>query len=332
MTAYVDLTDEDQAEALRPVALEAAARFGLDVSALEVLTHSYNTTFCVRTDEGRRVALRIGTNSTTAPAAVVAQQEWQVAIAEETEVLVPRPLRTTDGGWYAVVPSDALGREVLVTCASWLDGADVEQPDPSVARELGRTMALLHDHARTWRMPAGGQLRTLDTPLFGDEDRLAAVPGLAPDQVEVLQEARRRTEEAFDEAFAGTAPIPLHADLHGFNLKWHDERLAVFDFDDSGLAVPVLDLAISAFYLRKGDGTAEEAMLAGYADVAPLPQVGPDTFEAMVASRQLLLANDLLGSTTARWRGRASDYLRVSVERLAHWLRTGRFTHLLPAA
>ncbi len=334
MSDYVDLSDEEQAEALRPVAAEAAARFGLSVGRLDVLTHSYNTTYSLLTEEGERLALRLGTNSSSDAAAVVAQQEWQVAIAEDpgTDVLVPRPLRTTDGAWFAMVPSRALGREVLVTCATWLEGADVERPDPQVAGALGRATALLHRHARSWRVPTGGALRRLDSPLFGDPQRLLTAPGLTARQEAVLRRALDVTADAFEEVFATDRAIPLHADLHGYNLKWHEDRLAVFDFDDCGIAVPVLDLAISAFYLRKEDRSVEEALLEGYAALAPLPQVAPRTYEALVASRQLLLANDLLGSTTAQWRGRAQDYLGISVDRLEHWLDTGRFTHLLPAA
>ena len=332
MTAYVDLNDADQAEALRPVALEAADRFGLTVDRLDVLTHSYNTTYSVRTTDGERLALRVGTNSTSDPAAVLAQQEWQVALAEDTEVLVPRPLRTVDGDWFATARSDALDRDVIVTVATWLEGADVERPDPEVAHELGRTMALMHQHARTWRPPAGGALRLLDTPLFGDEERLATAPGLTKEQREVLARARATAEDAFRDAFAAAPAITLHADLHGYNLKWHGGRLAVFDFDDCGRGVPALDLAISAFYLRGGDEAAEAPMLEGYATVAPLPDLAPETYEAIVASRQLLLANDLLGSTTAQWRDRAHDYLQVSVERLSSWQETGRFSHVVPVS
>ena len=58
----------------------------------------------------------------------------------------------------------------------------------------------------------------------------------------------------------------------------------------------------------------------------------------LIVSAPLLLSSVALfsmpdlGSTTAQWRGRAQDYLGVSVDRLAHWLDTGRFTHLPPAA
>jgi Ser/Thr protein kinase RdoA (MazF antagonist) len=332
VTGYLDLDDEEQAEALRPVAVEAAAGFGLGVGRLDVHTHSYNTTYSLVTPGGERFALRIGTNSTSVPAEVVAQQEWQVAIATDTDIVVPRPLRTVDGGWVAAVPSEALGREVLVTCATWLEGQDVGAPDEQVAAELGRTMALLHRHARSWPMPDGARLPLLDSPLLGDEERLSRAPGLTSEQRRVLDGATRAAERAFADAFATEPAVVLHADLHGNNLKWHEGRLAVFDFDDCGLGVPALDLAISAFYLRSEDASTEEALLSGYASVSPLPHVRTEVFEGLLASRQLLLANDLLGSTTAQWRGQSSDYLRVSVDRLRAWLDTGRFSRVVPGS
>ena len=64
----------------------------------------------------------------------------------------------------------------------------------------------------------------------------------------------------------------------------------------------------------------------GYAEVRRLPEVSHEQFEALVAARQLLLANSLLTSSTAALRAQATDYLDVSVERLGRWLDTGRFS------
>lgn len=331
-TAYADLGDDEQAEALRPAAVAAAEEFGLDVVRLEVLLHSYNTTFDVGTADGGRYAMRVNTNSASTVPEVLAQQAWQLAIAAETPVRVPVPRVTRAGAPCARVRSEPLGREVLVTCASWLAGPDVEDPDVEQGLELGRAMARLHEHARGWPLPEGGRMPVLDEPLFGDEDLLVGAEGLDGEQHQVLARARERADEAFARVHAAGPVVPLHADLHGANLKWHEGRLAVFDFDDCGLGAPALDLAISLFYLRGGDGDAvERAVLEGYADVAPLPEVDPADLEALVASRQLLLGNDLLGSSTAALRGRARDYLVVTVDRLRHWLATGRFTRALPS-
>lgn len=322
--AYAELDEEAQVEALRPVALAAAEGFGLDVARMEVVLHAYNTTFAVDTGDGQRFALRVGTNSTSTPAHVVAQQAWQEAITEQTDVVVPRPLATPAGEWFVAVPSDDLGREVLVTGASWLEGDDAREGGAEWARPLGRAMATLHRQAATWSLPEGARLPVFDAPLFGDTDVLTPAVAALPAGAAVVATAMEQASAAFAELGAAEAAIPLHADLHGGNLKWHDGALAVFDFDDSGLGVPLLDLAISTFYLRRG-GAGEDDLLAGYAEVAPLPALLTTHLEPLVASRQLLLANSLLDSSTAALRAQAEDYLHVTVARLEHWLRTGRF-------
>lgn len=329
--AYRDLTDDQQVEVLRPVARAAAEEFGLDVAELELVAHAFNTTFAVVGTDGERHALRVNTNSVSTPANVVAQQSWQHAIATETDVLVPDPLRTVDGGWYAEVVSTALGRGFVVTGATWLDGPDVGELDAVTARELGRVMATLHEQAEGWTPPAGGTLSRFDTPLFGDVDVLDTAPSLTPEGRAVLDRAREATAGAFAAVHDDLALMPVHADLHGGNLKWDGERLAVFDFDDSGLGLPVVDLAVSTFYLRGGDPAHEQALRAGYAEVRPLPDVDPARFEGLVAARQLLLANSLQAITTAELRRDAEQYLAVTIDRLGHWLETGTFTRAVPA-
>lgn len=328
---YEELSEAEQVEALHPVALRGAEAFGLDVDRIELVLHAFNTTFAVDASDGRRFALRVGTNSLSTPAHAVAQQSWLRAIAEQTDVLVPEPLQTADGRWWVETDAPVLGRRVLVTIASWLDGDDADALEPEAARALGRAMATLHGQAAGWAIPPGGALSRFDTPLFGDEDALDRAPGLSVGDRAVLDEARARTAAVFERLHRGAELRPLHADLHGGNLKWHEGRLAVFDFDDAGLGLPALDLAISAFYLRADDRTLEDRMLEGYADVAPLPAIDEADFEALVAARQLLLANSLLVTTTADLRAQAADYTRVSIDRLRHWLETGVFTRALPA-
>ncbi|GAA1425084.1 phosphotransferase enzyme family protein [Agrococcus citreus] len=328
---YEHLGEAEQVEALRPLALAAARDFGLEVVGIDLALHAFNTTFAVDAGDGRRFALRVGTNSLSTPAHVVAQQSWMRAIAEQTDVVVPEPLRTPDARWFVEVDAPVLGRSVLVTAASWLAGDDADALVPEAARALGRTMATLHGHAAGWSLPPGAVLSRFDTPLFGDEDALDRAPGLSAADRAVLDEARARTGEVFERLHRGAELRPLHADLHGGNLKWHEGRLAVFDFDDAGLGLPALDLAISAFYLRADDRSLEESMREGYAELAPLPPIGAADFEALIAARQLLLANSLLVTTTADLRAQADDYIRVSVDRLRHWLETGVFTRALPS-
>lgn len=328
--AYDDLDTDAQVDVLRRVALVAADEFGLGVSRMEPVLHGYNTTFRVDTTDGRVLALRVNTNSKSTPVHVAAQQAWVHAIARDTDVEVPDAVVAPDGRSVVPVPSPHVGRELLCVVNTWLEGPDVGECDPVQARALGRAMATLHGHARGFVMPPGAALPVFDEPLFGDHNLLEDSALLDDAGRSVVRTAFATTRAAFADLATRAEAHPLHADLHGSNLKWHEGRLSVFDFDDAGTGAPVVDLAIATFYLRGADTAIEAALRDGYAEVAPLP-VGLEHLEALVAARQLLLANSLLTTSTAQWRSEAADYVATTVERLSHWMATGRFV-LDPAA
>ncbi|WP_165368482.1 phosphotransferase enzyme family protein [Serinicoccus sediminis] len=331
-TAYRDLDELSQVELLHDVAERAAPFFGLAPTAVDLVLHGFNTTFRVQTPEAT-VAVRVNTNSLSSAATVQAQQAWQHAIRRDTEVLVPDPLTVLGGGYLALVGSPELGREVMVTASSWLAGDDLGTVSTlEQCRALGLLMAELHEHAESWETEGHDRFPRLAGTLFGDPDLLTSAVASDPGLAALVAEAGRRCGAAFD-LLAGQPAIPLHADLHGGNLKWHDGRLAVFDFDDSGLGPPVLDLAICAFYLRGGDDEQgpEAAVREGYATRRPLPDLPAEAFEALVAARQLLLANSILASTTAGQQAEAAAYLQITGERLRQWFDTGRFTRVVPS-
>jgi len=91
------LDEPGQVDVLRAVALSGAESFGLVVRDLVLVLHASNRTFRVDTDDGRRFALRVTTNSHSTPDHIVAQQEWLHAVAAAGKVLVPDPLRTLHG-------------------------------------------------------------------------------------------------------------------------------------------------------------------------------------------------------------------------------------------
>ena len=323
-TPYEDLDEASQVEVLRRVARGAADAYGLAVHRLEPVLHGYNTTFRVDTVRGGPLALRVNTNSKSTAEHVAAQQAWVHAIARDTDVRVPDAVAAPDGRTVVVAPCPEMGRDLLCVVNTWLDGPDVEQCDPEQAHALGRAMDSLHAHARTVVLPEGAGLPAFDEPLFGDRNLLEGSLLLDDAGREVVDAAFARTRRAFAALAAEAEVVPLHADLHGANLKWHEGRLAVFDFDDAGVGAPVLDLAIATFYVRDSDPAVERGLWEGYAEVAPLP-IGEEHVEPLLAARQLLLANSLLTTTTAPWRGQAVEYLGTTVDRLQRWLTTGRF-------
>ncbi|MFT4296123.1 MAG: phosphotransferase [Micropruina sp.] len=330
--SFAEVTARTQVQRLRALAARALPVWGIGDARLRLLHHGYNSTFRVDTADGGRFALRVNTQPHKTDAQLAAEVAWLAALAADTGLRVPTPQRTLDGRWSARIPSADHDRELPVVLFSWLDGRNLgERPTQRQLRAVGEAMAVLHRHAEAWRLPAGAELPLFDDVLTDLPNRLGDHPALDAEAREVLSAAYRRAQRLQDEAFADTPVIPLHADLHGGNLKWHAGRLSVFDFDDAGLGVPALDLAIAVYYLRD-DAAAEQALTQGYAAVRPLPPVRPEVFEAMVAGRNLLLVNDLIEQPNADLRSLVPGYVRTSVARLRAWLETGRFRREVPGA
>lgn len=331
-SVYASLTARTQVRRLRGVARSALAAWGLADAELRLRHHGYNTTFSVRTPGGPRYALRINVNAHKEPAHLDAELAWLEALARDTGLRVPRPLPTRDGDAYALVHSPGHGRRLPAVLFTWLPGRHPSESSPTRAQmlALGRTTALLHTHAETWRMPPGVALPRIDTVLMNVPDRLTGGhSALPPGGREVIAEAMRVIQAGYDALLARSASLPLHADLHAGNLLWDAGRLGVLDFDDAGVGVRAQDLAISAYYLRD-DPRAEEWLLEGYASERALPEASTAEFEAVVASRNLVLANDLVAAENAELRALVERYLVTTVARMRHFLATGRYVAQAP--
>jgi Ser/Thr protein kinase RdoA (MazF antagonist) len=320
------LSDAAQVHRLRRVAMTALGQYPIEVARFTKLNHGFNTVFRVDTIDGRKFALRINVNSRRTDAFIAAEAAWLAALTAETDLLVPTPQPTMDGALMTKVFFDELDRELPAVLLSWLPGKDLgDDIAPAPLAAIGRAAATLHRHAAAFQLPPGAELPVFDNPLFGDVlNATAEHPLVGADNAAVIADALARCTEAYRATWRSDAARPLHADLHGWNLKWHRGNLAVFDFDDSGIGMPALDLAIATYYLRV-ENIDDAPFHAGYEKVMPLPDLEADAFEGLIASRNLLLLNDVLVNMTASIRNLAAVYVRNSARRLRHYLKTGRY-------
>lgn len=328
---FEDRSVRGQVARLRPVATEVLRRYPLQVTGLRLLNHGFNTTFRVDTADGGRFALRLNVNSRRTDANIAAEMAWLAALSTDTDLWVPTPVATRDGALLTHVEFPDLGRVLPAALFHWLPGRDLGAgATPAQMRATGRATAALHEHGARWRLPDGTDLPAIDTVLMDVPDHFADEHPLLTDAHRaVIGAAMQQVQGHFDALLAGAARQPLHADIHVWNLKWHRGRLAVFDFDDSGIGVPAQDLAITAYYIRD-DAAQEAALLEGYQEVRPLPPCTSAQYEAMVTSRVLVLLNDVLTTTNAEYLAILPRYIPNSITKLRHYLDTGVFRHDVP--
>jgi Ser/Thr protein kinase RdoA (MazF antagonist) len=327
-TGFAGLSKRSQVARLRPVALAALAQYPIDVRRVRLLLHGHNTTFRVDGADGATYALRVNVGSQSTDANLDGELAWLRALSEDTDLTVPVPQATRDGRLRTRIRCEALDRELNVVVMSWLPGRLLGEPTGASLRALGAATATLHDHAQSWPVPAGVEWPSAADVLVGDEPRIFGDhPLLTPELREVIDAAHADAQRHLDALWRAHPVHPIHADLHPGNVKWYRRRLAVFDFDDVLMGVAPLDFGITAYYLRGADDVPVDALFEGYTGVRSLPAFTDRQFESMLAGRNLLLLNDVLGALNADLTRILPTYAANSAVKLRAYLETGVYRH-----
>jgi len=327
---FSELSVRQQRAALLAIAEKALEGYGLSAERVRLINSGFNATFRVDTDTGERFALRININSHRTSANVRAEVSWTEALSREEHITVARPQRTLTGGLMGEVRSEYFTTPRPVVLYSWLGGRDVSEVEtPEKFWATGVAMAHLHEHTREWALPARACAPRLDNPLWGAVDRLDAqhLP-LPPADIVFLRSILDQSTTVINRVWKGSEEQLIHADLHTGNLKWFRGRLAILDFDDCGVGLPVQDLAVATYYLRD-NREYESALREGYGSVSVLPSVSADDFEWLVAHRNILLLTEVAGWVTAEFKAIVPKYAAASVRKLRTFMATGHFSHEL---
>lgn len=309
---------------MEAVAREALAQFGVVPARLRVLNHAFNTTFRVDAEGGTKFALRVNVNSRQTPAKLAAEAAWVEALSREEGVRVPALVRTREGEPYAEAAYPGSEWRLSAVLYTWLPGSLIGFRAPVERyRDLGDMAARLHRHAAYWQMPEGAAF-------YPFKDPVAGYPWVLPEEA-VFREVYDRAQRVLGK-LRETPARPIHYDLHPWNVMLCRGKVAVFDFDDACLGWPELDASVASFYYRNSpeDREREAAFLEGLG-LAGYGMAGED-YEALVASRQLLVANDMLVNMTASLRRQAASYVDVARKRLEHFLATGDFDRSVASA
>jgi Ser/Thr protein kinase RdoA (MazF antagonist) len=135
---------------------------------------------------------------------------------------------------------------------------------------------------------------------------------------QLIEQARDLIMKFTDDLYT-TSPVHIiHADFHGWNLMWHEEKLFIFDFDDCGFGLEAQDIAVALYYLDTPEQDA--ALLDGYKSIRPLPQYSDNAMKALLLQRRLLLLNYLFETKNAEHKEMLPAYLEKTIERVSTFL------------
>ena len=296
-----DLSAEDVAARLEPVARRALGEYGLpDEATLTLLNVSENATYAVDDPTtGLRTVLRVHRHGYHDLPEIESELAWLDALRAEAGVRTPHVLPTADGR-RVLAMSEAGSRDPrYVVHFEWLPGAEPNPTDERLPESfvlLGEITARMHRHARSWHRPAGFHRFAWDYDgAFGRVSRWGRwQDGVAvgPEEQDVLGRLdavlRRRL------ARFGSGPHRyglVHADLRLANLLVDGDQTYVIDFDDSGWSWFLYDFGTAVSFFEHDPRVPEltEAWLRGYRTVLPLAADDEAEIPTFVMMRRLLL-------------------------------------------
>ncbi|MFZ4078410.1 MAG: phosphotransferase enzyme family protein [Microbacteriaceae bacterium] len=325
---YVELSEAEQiaeVEKLVPVVLDG---YGIEAVTIENVNHAFNSSFRITSADSAEFAVRINLGTGKSRDEVAAEVQWLEALKREGSVLAPRPVRTVEGDCCSSVHFEPLGVEAIAVLFEWIPGVELgDDASNENLFELGRNMARLHEFAQTLEFADGAYLPSINRTLMNSQDNLRPnQPNEIDDELYgLVLRGLELVDSTYSRLSANARLLPIHADLHPFNVIQTPMAQAIIDFDDAGIGLPVQDLVISTYYLRE-DIDREAHLKAGYASLRELPQVSTDDFETLLMGRLLVLINDVLTMTAADERAFIPTFLERAEKRLKAFFETGVFT------
>ena len=317
---FAELSVEEQIDSLTPIAELALSRYGIEHSELENINHEYNSTFAVTSADGARYALRININSGRTVPNIAGETFFIDSLAKAGGFRVALPIANAAGELVTTLYHQASERELYCVLFSWLEGEDLgDEPTIEQVFEVGKLMAQLHIVTTGLELPTNAELPVFDDFMWHVEDLLLGSSSqLSAEEKETISAGRTAIEKVITELYANNEKQLIHADLHGWNLKSHDNSLSVFDFDDCGIGLPIQDLATAIYYLDTEE--QEVALKQGYASVRSLPDFTDYQMKALLLQRRIHLLNYLYETDNPEHRELLPKYQTETIRRIETFL------------
>ncbi len=302
------------------IAHTALGSYLLDVNEVSLINNEYNATFKVTAADSTNYALRININSPRSAENIRAEVAWVKFLENVDGILTPRPIANRSGKFVTTVTHAHSGRELNCILYSWLDGEEVgDEPTLEQLHALGQAMARMHASSKDFVLPSDAALPSFQDPFWETEDFLLSDKSkLDSGEKDLISAAFKKIISRTDALYSRENPQIIHADLHGWNMKWHNNQLSIFDFDDSGIGLPIQDIATALYYLDTPE--QDEAMFNGYTSVRQLPPHTKADLEMLLIHRRLMLLNYLYETNNQEHQEMIPTYLEETLRRLRVFL------------
>jgi len=223
----------------------AAKNYGFEIGLLTFLCSSKSHVYRFY-KQGKGYILRLSKRPIENVKYFKAEMDWLCYLAEKN-MGVPVPLKTNDG--EIVISTQENGENYIITAYSVVSGKPLELNDSDTWRKKmfycwGKEMGTMHYYAKEYK-PANNNLRQEFTCESEFHENIKSCPFVGKIMEGLLTEFMSLPK---DKESYGL----IHYDMHPGNFYMDDDKVNVFDFDDSIYGWFALDIGIALYYALCG--------------------------------------------------------------------------------
>jgi Ser/Thr protein kinase RdoA (MazF antagonist) len=240
------------------IAKQALSEYRLFDCTLTFIRHSDNVTYKVDDPTSGVYLLRIHVPVTPAMGShgsdihmINSELQWLEALNNDTDLVLQKPVRNREGSLVTQTLSKMHSLSINCTLLRWINGQPYHRDLESkqTARQIGRILATLHNHASQWKIPEAFTRPKRDVEYFSD-----VLQGIKP----ALEDGRIHQSD-YDEfeqsinrlnSVLETLDVTqqrfgiMHADTHKGNMLINNGKIHLIDFSFCASGNYMFDLGI----------------------------------------------------------------------------------------
>lgn len=298
-SAFKDATYSSQIRRLRALSKVALSEFPIKVKTISLINHGENTTFKIKSSDGKKYVLRIHRSDYHSSKGLLEEFRWMNTLKMDG-LSLPFPILSKKGSPIVSVSSPEIGQPRHCDLLEWVEGHFKEKGlSPKHLYALGKLIAKIHSKSRYFKSKHRTTWTAEDmlgkSAKFGS---LSQIDGATSSQLKIIRSGQLKYLKILkdlEHRFPNRMGM-IHSDLHFGNLLWTRSSIGIIDFDDCGYGFFMQDLATPAWMIQLNKKISPEskellvqALLEGYSSEIPMDDHDRKMLEHFAVVRELMI-------------------------------------------
>jgi Ser/Thr protein kinase RdoA (MazF antagonist) len=295
MKEFKSLTTRGKIQRYRRGLVDALGAYPLKIDSVSFVSYESRPVFRIKADQGI-FAAKFYIPSEHDYSQLKGEVQFLKHISEHSALTVETPFPNLEGEYITELDSRWLPETARFVLVSWVPGRQLADLSTRSYHYLGTCVAELYKASASFKPSSEFNILRNDRVFYWDEEVILSKKDpdlLPPNRQERFRIGVSISQQAIEQAWQASSPIVIHNDPHPCNLKIHQGKLSMYDFEDIALGRPEQDIGTAMYHVRFRDDFSVfyDSFRKGYEAIQPWPIESDELLDAFIMARLLMFAN-----------------------------------------